>query len=383
MVATKTSRSIKAVFASVIIGLLICQSWVSAARAGTVSPPLAKAKQEAEAKGYVFATSHDEIVALAKKEGKLRVLTGLETDNIKPMADAFKKKYPFIEFYIEEISGTESYQRFVLELKTGRPTGWDSDFIGIDFYTDYAPFQKKFDILGMAAHKVLSINPQMVDPFNRNIISPTSIVQAVAFNKKLLPADRVPEKWTDFLKPEFKGRKFIADFRPYAIAALVPAWGLEKTLDFSRKLAAQEPLWVRGATRPMTAVVTGEATLFLGPNSSSVKRAQPKDPTGSLGLKIEEPVPVRLVSRADGVLHDAAHAYAALLWLEFQTSPEGQKIIDEFAPYQASVFTRGSVTEQEVRGKELSAVDWNHFTKTQEYQAKITEALGFPKAEMK
>ena len=372
-------------FFGFVLWALLFSCWLtgSTVSAATASPPLAKVKQEAEAKGYVFVTSHDEIVAMAKKEGRIRVLTGLESDNIKPMADAFKKKYPFIDFHIEEISGTESYQRFILELKAGRKTGWDSTFIAIDFYNDYVPFLKKFDVLGMAAQGVVGINTQMVDPLNRNIMSPTSIVQSVAFNKKALPADKVPEKWTDFLKPEFKGKKFMVDFRPYAIAALVPAWGLEKTLDFSRKLAAQEPLWVRGATRPMTAVVTGEATLFLGPNSSSVKRAQAKDPTGSLGLKIVEPVPVRLVSRADGILQDAAHPYAALLWLEFQASPEGQKIIDESAPYQASVFTRGSVTEQEVRGKELSAVDWNHFTKTQEYQAKITEALGFPKAEMK
>jgi hypothetical protein len=35
---------------------------------------LKKAKQGAEAKGYVFLTNRDEIVAKAKKEGKLRIL---------------------------------------------------------------------------------------------------------------------------------------------------------------------------------------------------------------------------------------------------------------------------------------------------------------------
>lgn len=372
--------SVSAVLWAILFSSVLSVPGVAAA---TVSLAVAKAKQEAEVKGYIFATHHDEIVAMARKEGKIRVLTGLEADNIKPIANAFKKKYPFLDFHIEEIAGTESYQRFILELKAGRKTGWDSTFIAIDFYNDYVPFIKKFDVLGMASQGILSINPQMIDPFNRSIMSPTSIVQSVAFNKKLLPLEKVPGKWTDFLKPEFKGKKFLADFRPYAIAALVPAWGLEKTLDFSRKLAAQQPLWVRGATRPMTSIVAGEYALFFGPNSSSVKRAREKDPTGALGLKIAEPVPVRFLSRADGVLQTAEHPYAALLWLEFQASAEGQKIIDEFAPYQASVFTPGSAPEQEIKGKELSAVDWNHFTKMQDYQAKITEALGFPKAEMK
>jgi hypothetical protein len=192
-----------------ILGVVFFSSLVliSGVAAATANPALAKARQEAEAKGYIFVSHHDEIVAMAKKEGRIRVLTGLESDNIKPMADAFKKKYPFLDFYIKEISGTESYQRFILELNAGRETGWDSTFIAIDFYNDYVPFIKKFDVLGMASQGILSINPKMIDPFNRSIMSPTSIVQSVAFNKKLLAPEKVPDKWTDFLKPEFKGKK--------------------------------------------------------------------------------------------------------------------------------------------------------------------------------
>ena len=54
------------------------------------------AKKEAEAKGYIFAINREEIVTKARKEGKLRVLSRLETEDLKPMAEAFKKKYPFI-----------------------------------------------------------------------------------------------------------------------------------------------------------------------------------------------------------------------------------------------------------------------------------------------
>ena len=39
--------------------------WQSAS-AATVSPSLAKTKTEAEAKGYIFLTNHDEIIAEAK-----------------------------------------------------------------------------------------------------------------------------------------------------------------------------------------------------------------------------------------------------------------------------------------------------------------------------
>ena len=44
-----------------------------------------------------------------------------------------------------------------------------------------------------------------------------------------------------FLKPEFKGKKFAADVRPTEIAALVPAWSLERALGFARKLLPKSP----------------------------------------------------------------------------------------------------------------------------------------------
>jgi len=70
------------------------------------APTLLKAKQEAESKGYTFITSFDEIVALAKKEGRLRVLSAEDPNVIKATAEAFQKKYPFINVRAEGIEGT-------------------------------------------------------------------------------------------------------------------------------------------------------------------------------------------------------------------------------------------------------------------------------------
>ena len=137
----------------------------------------------------------------------------------------------------------------------------------------------------MARHGVLRIPSAIIDPVNRNVVAVNSGMQVIAYNKKLRAAEKVPETWERFVQPEFKGRKFTADIRPTEIASLVPAWGLEKTLDFARKIAAQEPVWVRGATRTLTAMAAGEYSLFLGPNFNTVMRAMKKDPTGTFGFE--------------------------------------------------------------------------------------------------
>ena len=364
--------------------LFIGGSWLLGgnALAASSSPPLLKAKQETEGKGYIFEASREEIIAKAKSEGKLRALSSLEPQTIKALAAAFKSEYPFLNVYVEELTGTDANQRFILEMKSGRATNWDAAHISTDQYNEYPPYLKKFDVMGMAQQGVLRVPTQLVDPANRNIVAPTSVLQVVAYNKKLVGADKVPNAWEDFLKPEFKGKKFVADIRPTEIAALVPAWGLEKTVEFARRLAGQQPVWVRGGSRTLTAVALGEYSLVLGPNYHTVKRAQAKDPSGTLELKILEPVPTRL-SDATGVFAGAPNPYAALLWLEFLGSPKGQKIADENEPFGASVFVPGFTQEQATRGKKLSIVDWNHFSKMQEYQTKVVEAYGFPKAERK
>jgi ABC-type Fe3+ transport system substrate-binding protein len=265
------------------------------------------------------------------------------------------------------------------ELKAGLTKGVDVNDPISDYYNDYLPYQKKFDVLGMAEQKVLEIPVQMVDPINRNIVVIGSSIQVVVYNKKLSSAEKVPNTWEDFLKPEFRDRKFVLDIRPINISALVPAWGLEKALDFARKLAAQKPVWGRGHTALIIRVLSGEHAIAFGVNYDSYLRAKSKDKIDTLGYKLLEPVPARL-NESWSVLNSAEHPYAGLLLLEFVASPEGQKILDDHGPYEGSLFVRGTVQEQAVRGKKLSLVDWNHYTNTQEYLQKIVEAYGFPRA---
>lgn len=368
-------------FVSGVWGLLA--SLVFAFPADAADSASTRAKQETEARGYVSVASHDELVARAKKEGKLRATSSLGDEARKAMAEAFRAEYPFIDAQIEDLGGTAA-ERWLLELKAGLARRWDANHIPDQMYVnnELVLFQKKFDIWSMANAGVLAIPPQIVDPVQRNVVVITSNLQVVAHNKKLLAPERIPDRWEDFLKPEFKGRKFVAEIDGADIAGLIPAWGLEKTLDFARKLAAQQPIWSGGASRVLVSMMAGEYALFVGPNFHTVKRAQDKDRAGILGYKIVEPVPTRLTQPV-GVLEKAEHPYAGLLWVEFQAGPKGQQILDKFRPYGASVFVPGSITGEVTRGKQLSVVHWDHFSKMSEYKSKIVEAYGFPRADKK
>lgn len=337
-----------------------------------------KAKHEAETRGYAFELSHDDIVSKAKRESRLRVMSSLEGDMLKPVAEAFRKKYPFIALRAEEISGTDTYQRMILEMKAGAARGWDINFIAGDFYDEYLPHQKRFDILGMAQQRILQIPVGMIDPVNRNIVAYTTNTMVVTYNKNLLSDEKVPTQWEEFLKPEFQGRKFLADIRPQFTSALVPAWGIEKTLEFAKKISAQNPVWVGGHSRAIGALSTGEHGVYLGANLTGTKRFMSKDVAGALGYKMVEPIPVRIGDH-EAVFDKADSPYAALLWLEFVSSPEAQKLIE--SGYKGSIFSPGTTAFQVARAKKISLVDWRHYTKMQEYLRLVVEAYGFPRAE--
>jgi ABC-type Fe3+ transport system substrate-binding protein len=346
--------------------------------AASAAAGLLKAKQEAEAKGFIFETTRDEIIAKAKKEGKLRVISSLEVENLKPVSEAFKKKYPFIDIRAEEIAGTDSYQRMILEMKSGTASGWDVNYMTTDFYDDYLPHQKKFDVLGMAQQGVLQIPLGMIDPVNRNTVSYTTNTQVVAYNKTLISENKVPNTWEDFLKPEFKEKKFAVDIRPQEVANLVPAWGLEKTLQYAKGLAAQNPIWIRGHSRFIAAIVAGEYPMLLGANLNSTRRAMEKDKSKSLEFKVVEPVPIR-IGNHESVFANAASPHAGLLWLEFIASPEAQSIINR--DHSGSVFVSGTTPYQLTQGKKVTLLGWEHSPKLEELQKKVFEAYGFPKAE--
>src|SRR6187399_1755324 len=103
----------------------------------------------------LFAASTDTSVLKTKKEGKLRVLTSLQSRTFRAMIASFRKHYSFIEVSAEEITGPDSHQRFLLERKADRATDWDVFNMAPEFYPEYMPHIKKFDLLGMALQNVL------------------------------------------------------------------------------------------------------------------------------------------------------------------------------------------------------------------------------------
>ena len=371
------SRMAKLVFDFTAIGLWMTGSSLFAASADTW---VLKAKQEAEAQGYVFPATREEITLAAKKEGKLRVLTSLQPRTFRAMIASFRKHYSFIEVSAEEITGPDSHQRFLLERKADRATDWDVFNMAPEFYPEYMPHIKKFELLGMAQQNVLAIPPAMIDPKNHSVISLATTIYGVGYNRSLIPEDRVPKAWEDFLRPEFNGKKFLVDVRPTAFANFVPALGEQWMMNYTRNIGLQEPVWTRGSSRGFVSITAGEKALFLLPFYQACLRSKEKDPSGSLQCKLIEPVPAML-RNFNAIANTARNPYSSLLWFEFQASAEGQKIVDEYDGLNSFIHAPNSGMAKATQRKKLSLNSWNTIQNTGKWEQMAFKALGFPRGE--
>src|SRR5205814_4412358 len=127
---------------------------------------------------------------------------------------------------------------FLLDLQAGNSGDWDVAYVPPEYFAQFEQYVDKYDLLTMAEQGVLKIPPQMVNPTSRDVAGLVSHAGGIAYNPRLVPAEQVPRTWDDLLKPAWQGKKMGLDLRPTALAALVPAWGMDRTLDYARKLAA-------------------------------------------------------------------------------------------------------------------------------------------------
>jgi iron(III) transport system substrate-binding protein len=165
------------------------------------------------------------------------------------------------------------------------------------------------------------------------------------------------------------------------MASLMAGMGEEWVLNYARQIKEQQPVWLRGNTRAMSALATGEHAIHQMTFYQSCFEAAKKDVTQSVVCKILEPTPVYLREN-QLVLKSAPHPHAALLFIEHMASREGQKIIDDFEPIKSSVYADGEVARL-TKGKKLSVNDHRTFQNTPKWMKLVVDAYGFPRAEKK
>jgi len=259
-----------------------------------------------------------ELIAAAKKEGKLVFYTANFAEPEQEVINAFNKRFPDVKVEMVRAPGGQLITRIKTEAAAGKLLADvvnHSDrglMLGLeDLFQDYAP-------------------PNAADYLESARVSPklwpsVTLGWAIAYNSELVK--NPPKNWMDLLKPEYKGKLIGHVVGPSGGTTWTRAMFERQVLgeDYWTKQAALDiALYPSGA--PLSdSLVRGEVS--IAPLLYNVAYIKQRD-----GAPVEiffPPEGVPLIPYADGVTKTAQNPNAAKLFMNWRLSREGQKFMIE------------------------------------------------------
>jgi iron(III) transport system substrate-binding protein len=275
---------------------------------------------------YQGADRDAKLVEQAKKEGSLSLYTSLAPTESKPLAEAFEKKYG-VKVELWRALSDKVVQRVITEGQAKRNT--------VDVVETNGPEMEAIareKLLAEVWSPYLADLPQGAIPAHRLWYADRLNFFVVGYNTQKVKREELPATYEGFLDPKWKGRIGLEATDSEWMAALVKTWGEAKGMDFMRKLAAMKPDMRKGHVLFAQLISSGEVPVGLTMYQANIESLKQKG--GPIDFVPVQPVVAR--PQGIGVAKAAPHPAAALLFLDFVLSPEGQKLYESLGRVPAS-----------------------------------------------
>jgi iron(III) transport system substrate-binding protein len=254
-------------------------------------------------------------VEAAKREGAVSYYTTMTLSQSKKVVDAFETKYPFIKAELLRSGGDAILNRIQTEARGG-VHNWDV----VSTRGDHVlPLLQSKLITVYRSPETKFISHDLVDDqgyWTAYYVNPF----VLGFNTNMVKKDDVPTTYEQVLDPKWKGKKISIDDSAYGfLAGLMRALGKEKAVAYFQKLAAQEPVVMRGNTNRVQLAMAGEYYLIFAYAPTIERETSKGHPIDWVPL---EPTPVQVNPMM--LSANAPHPNAGKLFIDFLLSREGQ-----------------------------------------------------------
>jgi iron(III) transport system substrate-binding protein len=308
--------------------VVLCAMGVAFPAAAQVKPNVTAA----EVAAYAGADRLQKLVEGAKKEGQLDIYTSAQSDDMGALVQAFEKKYG-IKVNVWRSSSEKVLQRAVTEARAGRHT--------MDVAETNGP-----ELEAMSREKLLEVvkSPHLTDLIAPAIrphgewVGTRLNVFVQAYNTGLVKKEDLPKTWEELAQPKWKGKLGIEQEDSDWLAGQYTELGEARAGKVFKEIVANNGISVRkGHTLLTQLVVSGEIPFALTVYNYKAEQLKNKGAPidwYSIGPAIARPNGV-------GVAKKAPHPHAAVLFYDFEISPEGQKILAgrDFVPTSKKVDT--------------------------------------------
>lgn len=254
----------------------------------------------------------------AKKEGIISLYTTITVNAAQKLFEGFSQKYPFIRTELYRSGSDRLLTKILTEARVRKyiPDVYLSDTQDSHIIKSAGLVRKYISPEG----KVYAQEFKDPDGF---WISSHIITRVLAYNTKLVPPRDVPKRYEDLLDPKWKGKLGMPSDEIAWFAGQLKIMGREKGIDFMKKLSRQNIQFRTGKTLLTQLLAAGEFSIAVLTNGDIVEALKRN------GAAVEwvgiEPVITTLMPLM--VAAHAPHPNAAMLFVDYVLSKEGQEII--------------------------------------------------------
>ena len=268
-----------------------------------------------EIANYTGADRQQMLEAGAKTEGALMVYaTGTQ---IQPLIDRFQQIYPDIHVQLSRADSNDVARKVYEEYNAGV---YQVDVFELSSY-GLLPLRDQNILIPFTSPEGGDFAPSAFEAKHRWVSVRESYI-GIGYNTKLISPADAPKTYQDMLDPKWKGRMAISG-EPGSAVAWVAAMVLSQGADFVRKLGQQDMRVYQMTARAIAnLMISGEVS--LSPTSYNSHMEASADDGAPLAWVAPGPVPVTDTSAA--LAGKAPHPHAAMLFIDFLMSKEGQAL---------------------------------------------------------
>lgn len=271
------------------------------------------------APGLAASPERDRILAGAKKEARLVLYTGMDTEEANLYTAEFSKRFPFVKAEVFRASGERVQARFLVE---HRANTHYADVFQTSIVQVYQ--LKNSGLLTPYLSVEAAAYPDGFKDRQGHWTAFYQIPYVIGYNTNLVPRKDAPARYEDLLLPKWRGLISLETEEYQWFYHLLQIMGQSKGLDFMTKLAAQNLLMRKGHTLLAQLVAAGETALATVVYSNRVERMKARGaPIDWVRFK----GPTITAINAIAIPEKAPHPNAARLFVDFVLSKDGQALL--------------------------------------------------------
>jgi iron(III) transport system substrate-binding protein len=275
-----------------------------------------------------YPATYKDTIAAANKEGKVVIYSALDTKAAQPLIKDFSALYPGIKVEYSDLNSTELYNRFIAEAASGQGSAdvmWSS---AMDLQVKLVD---EGHALAYASPEAPKLPAWAV--YKQQAYGTTYEPAVFIYNKRLVPADEVPQDHAAFAKlitskaDKYKGKVTTYDIEKSGVGFMFVVQDTKYFAgmkDLEKGFGASSYRVYASTGNMLEKVSSGEHLLGYNVLGSYALVRAKKDQ--SLGVVLPKDYTL-VLSRVMFIGKQAKNPNAAKLWVDYILSPRGQKLI--------------------------------------------------------